>query len=719
MTLSISNNARRLLCAATLALAVTQTVCAQQDDLLLFEAARHNPAVASVLDMPRETSAQTLQAIFMLLDLGQADVAKSLWGDFVGNDFNDDEKATLVKSLGTARFLNLARREATDNLAGARDFAESCLQTAAKRNRDPQKLAALIDNLNNDSDEIRSAARNDLAVTGDQGAVACLEALAGTTDKQLRTELMLTLAKMRPGVEPLLIAALADSQGQFRRDVVELCGYLYLQDSVPWLAALAAGADSDPTVMSAAHAALAKLGLSALSTDDARAVVLNAIHQLETHEHPPTADNLWWSFHADNTKLSSQEVSANEKQLLQIARLSRALDQLPNATPADRRLALIYAFQVAEATQQPLPDHLKQLADSLSVAEISDTLHDALTGNQMSAAIACVRLLAIRADDAALASVNGLRGPLAQSLAHPDHDLKFAALEAVMKISPQRSFAGASGVAPALWQFAAGDGAPQAIAASSVVTRASDWAGQLRGQGYDATPVTTGREALLTALNSPRLELILIDSDIGRPLLREVVYSLRSNPPLARVPIAVLSSLDNLSRAKHVAEQDPWTLSTPRPHGEPAMQDVLARLTALGSSQRSAQQRTEQAAAALNWIAGLLENDHPYDELLRDSHLVAETLHNPNLTDSSLRVLAVLGTADSQQQLINYASSSTLALETRQKAVDAFSKSVEHFGKLLTSNEILRQYDRYNASETADQGTQAVLGKILDILEKQ
>jgi hypothetical protein len=32
---------------------------------------------------------------------------------------------------------------------------------------------------------------------------------------------------------------------------------------------------------------------------------------------------------------------------------------------------------------------------------------------------------------------------------------------------------------------------------------------------------------------------------------------------------------------------------------------------------------------------------------------------------------------------------------------------------------VLRQYDRYNASETADADTQQVLGQILDILEKK
>ena len=82
-------------------------------------------------------------------------------------------------------------------------------------------------------------------------------------------------------------------------------------------------------------------------------------------------------------------------------------------------------------------------------------------------------------------------------------------------------------------------------------------------------------------------------------------------------------------------------------------------------------------------------------------------------------MLAVLGTADSQQLLLNFISTSTQSIELRRTASKSLTTSVGHFGKLLTSAEILRQYDRYNASETADSDTQEVLGEVLDLLEKQ
>jgi len=713
--------------------ALNSAIAQDAPEIDLTEAALRGPAVASVLEMPRDTPAEQLSAIFTLIDLGEPDIAAALWKDFAAADLEDETKATLVNQFGAARFLNLARRETATEMTGARKFADGCLAAAAAANTDPQRLAKLIDDLSDPSAAVQQAARSDLSVTGDAGAAACLAALAQAAKakaaddkadddeagKQLRTQLLLTLAKMRPGVEPMLIAALADGRGQFRRDVVELAGYLHLQDAVPWLAAIAAGADTDPVTVAAAHASLAKMGLSSPTDNDAQAVILHAINRLEMQEHPPTPNTPWWSYNAEQKKLIGRDVSAKQLRLLQVARLAQLLAQLPNASSPHRGLALIYAYQAADVLGQPLPSNMQQWAATLATSDLSEMLAEALERNQFVAAVACANLLGERADASALKSFASQRSPLATALVHAEGNVRYAALEAVMKIGPTTTFAGASGVPKALWHFAASAGTPQAIAAASVVTRASDWAGQLRGAGYDATPAGSGREALQLALRSPRLELVLVDSDIGQPLLREVVYQLRSSSQTSRVPIAILSSLHNLPRAERLAEGDRWLLATPRPHSDEAMTDVLARLTKLKrGSQADAPIRTEQAAAALNWLAQLLADGHPYDELLRDADLVSGTLYEPELTKPSLRLLAVLGTAGSQQLLLDYVSSNALPIETRRLAVAALAKNAERFGKLLTTAELTRQYDRYNASETADSDTQEVLGQVLDILEK-
>ena len=250
-----------------------------------------------------------------------------------------------------------------------------------------------------------------------------------------------------------------------------------------------------------------------------------------------------------------------------------------------------------------------------------------------------------------------------------------------------------------------------------MATRASDWAGQLRGFGYDATLAASGREALETALQSPRLALVLVDSDIGRPRLREVLFQLRAADSTTRVPVAVLSSLPNLDRAQRLADDDPLLLVVARPHDQQAFEAIVHQLGEMNSAICSPEQRMQQASKALPWIAQLLESGHPYDELLRESHVASRTLFVAELLEPSLQVLSLLGTAESQRTLVDLASQASMPIETRQRAVEAFASSIQRFGKLLSPTEISLQFDRYNASESEPRETQQVLGQLLDILE--
>ena len=99
---------------------------------------------------------------------------------------------------------------------------------------------------------------------------------------------------------------------------------------------------------------------------------------------------------------------------------------------------------------------------------------------------------------------------------------------------------------------------------------------------------------------------------------------------------------------------------------------------------------------------------------------VAEAaLYVPELTPKAMEVLANRPSAKGQLALVELASRTTQPLEVRQHAAAAFDHSVDRFGILLTSAEILRQYERYNRSASLDQGTQQVLGQLLDTLESR
>jgi len=726
MVFGIGSSWRTALTAVGLMLLIAPNLFAQTDDALLSDAAQRGPAVAAILDAPRETPAQQVLAMLTLLDLGEEDLAVVLWKSLGQADFDDAVCAELAAEFGTARLLKLARREAT--FAGARAFVDRCLKSAAVQALDPQRIAKLIADLNDPSAAVRRAARVDLSTTGTTGAAACLEALAQTEDESVRANLMFGLTSLHPEIKPLLLAALAGGQGHFRRDAAELAGYLDIREATPWLAAIITGDEADPAVISAATAALSKMNLPQPTARETRALLMQEIEKIEAGvaEWPTDGSGkaTWWIWRNDprpdadpgGAGFSTKEVPQKTARLLAAERLSRMLLRCGVPEPHERQLALLYHIETWPILSAGLAV-ASPFLESDSACEFSDTLAIAIKKNFVRTAITCVARLRDLGDPSVLTSVNGRPSPLAAAVGHADRELRYAALEAIMKLSPQTTFAGASDVPKALWEFAAGSGAPQAVAASSIAVRGSNWAAQLRERGFLATPTTSGRLTLTIATGSPRLSLILIDSDIHRPALREVVFQLRSHSRTGRTPIAVLSSLHSLDPTRRLAAEDDWLIAVPRPHDPEAMDSIVDRLKKLSSSQVSPERRTEQAVKALTWITQLLQQGHPYDELHRDAAVLQETVYVPELVEPSLQALAVIGTAGSQQTLLDLVSQGSQPVELRRSAANAFATNVRRVGRQLTSAEIHRQYDRYNASATADKETQQVLGQVLDALE--
>jgi hypothetical protein len=80
--------------------------------------------------------------------------------------------------------------------------------------------------------------------------------------------------------------------------------------------------------------------------------------------------------------------------------------------------------------------------------------------------------------------------------------------------------------------------------------------------------------------------------------------------------------------------------------------------------------------------------------------------------------LAKLPSATGQQEMANLATLRTTPIALRRELAKAFDESIARFGVLLTSDQIVAQYERYNLSVDADTDTQQVLGLLLDSLEK-
>ena len=649
-----------------------------------------NPAVLAALELPREEPRDYFQAIDWLIALGRPELAKPILEELAQLQLTDQQRAALVEEFGSRSMLQLAR---SDELAPAgAQFAEACMAAAAAIANDPQRIAALIEQLSDPSPEVRLAARNDLAATGQAGVAAALEALARETDGGRRLAIATAVAQMDPLAVSPLLAMLSTNDAALRAEVAAILEYLAPPQAIPFL-------EADPA---------------------ARERELNdAIGRYSSGTPPFAVDEnnqveIWhWN---DATKLlTAARYSADDARIIWMARLARALAQLRPDNREYQRQAWLLGLEAAG-----LVGSSQSLLSRIDLSLINEILADALQGNYPHAAIATANELGRRRDASVLYTASDQSSPLARAVRHRDRRVRFAALAAIMAIDPTSPYPGSSYVPKAIAWFATGQGDRHALVALPTNLAASDLAGMLAAHGLDAEATSRGRDAVDTARETADLEMIFVDMDILQPDVRQVLYELRVLPKTSNVPIAVLAAEGRLEAAERLASEHERVVATSRPHSAETLGRVVERLGQLaGPSYVPAQQRAAESLRAIGWLAQLVAGGDSIYDLHVAAQAIEEALYREETAATAIDALTRLGTPESQRSLLHFASQSTFPMALRSQAAKAFQASVASHGVLLTSNEIYAQYDIYNASEFADAETQAVLGSLLDAIESR
>ncbi|HEX4413352.1 MAG TPA: hypothetical protein VH107_06960, partial [Lacipirellulaceae bacterium] len=304
----------------------------------------------------------------------------------------------------------------------------------------------------------------------------------------------------------------------------------------------------------------------------------------------------------------------------------------------------------------------------------------------------------------------------------------------------------------------------RALVADVRAAEAARVAGLLFEMGYEADIATDARSVLIFTTRSPDYELILLDMTLAAPTAGQLIQQLRRDARTANVPIGLICDSDDLDRAGVLSRRETLTMPivrpvnpvTKEPDGPSFYQgkiynfiDVSGKtgllpnpklwrrsappigprealefqsnqlLSKAGQSTVGLDERKAQAMQALDWLGELSSHAGGYYDLRNVEEAAGVALSTPDLSEKAGQVLANLGTNRAQRALADRASRSTLPLAARQAAAKAFGDSVTRYGTLLTTGEIMSQYDRYNQSATLDKETQAVLASILDSIEER
>ncbi len=298
-----------------------------------------------------------------------------------------------------------------------------------------------------------------------------------------------------------------------------------------------------------------------------------------------------------------------------------------------------------------------------------------------------------------------------------DRRLRFAAIEAIVKLAPNNHFSGLSYVTDGLVYFATGFGQRRAAVAHPNQSTAQELAGMLNSLGYQSDPVTNGRDLFLTAARSNSYELVVLSSRLDRPETKLLYQELRKDPRTAQTPIVILAEEYELPNLREMIGADLLSSAVFRPRAWRGCRLSWKALARAGDRILPAEVRERQAKASLKWMAELQGRAPKLFDFRGHERRLAEALYVPALSPLAADVLSQHGTHFSQQTLLALANRSTQSLLSREAAAAAFGESVRRFGLRLTKYEISQQYARYNESEREDKATQDLLGAILDAIE--
>lgn len=689
-----------------------------------------DPRVLAVQAWNPTSADQQLVAVEVLINYGRADAAKPYVQQVLDANLSQGELAKLASKFGSPFFVRLSRLEALSPLG--MELSKQALEAARAEASGSPKVQALVSQLlqaakTNDR-VLKLTTLTDLKIAGPSSVPTLLAALV---DREAAANAAIEdgLVELgRPAV-PAMAAALQAESALIRTHVHRALGRIGDSIGLPYqLRDAWVGADS--SVQEAARASLVRLvGRLPEQAEAIRFLNYEIDRQLQGLSSRPLngKDPLdVWTWDATENRLATQRQLPDDLTRINAARLAADLYQLQPESREARDQMLISGLESAKRLggfERPL-DGSQPIAGELgklSTAELESLLVQADKRGQQGAVIAVMERIAAQADISVLVSPDGRATPLARMLTHPDARIRMSAAKAIMQIGPTQAFPGSSQLVPVFVGALSSGKSLQMLVVDPQIERARSVAALFEQAGFDSVIVPASKDAMRLVVGNQQFQFALFAASLHHPSADHLLQWARQDYRISGTPIGILYSSLNESLAKRMASEDELTESFPRPA---ELTDVARDLKVIrelaGRSWLDLEERRRQAAFALQSLEALSADPAQFAhlELVRAEVELMKALFDKEYSQLSSQILARIGTAEAQSALVDYASQSSLPLPLREAATRAFEESVAKYRILLTQAEILEQYNRYNASESLDQATQQVLGRILDAIEQ-
>lgn len=686
--------------------------------------------VSSVRSSNPSTPRKLAEAVRTMMDLEQYEEAKFYLDQLRRSPLDEAALFDLNQSVGADFFFRLARSR---NMAPAgTEFANRVILSANKTAHAPARVQEFIGKLSHENIAVRSDAARELRRLGESAIAQMIDVFADESRSNQFDSIRAALRVMgEPGLAPL-IAATKSSNEQVQFESVLALASIKHPDAFDAIVGSYYSSSTSKRVKEAASKAFVDQYGYFPDVLRASSIWYKRSNQLLDDSLEMGARRLGfsatpanvWRWDSVQNKLARYQLTLVASRRILAADKAEVLAEI-NADNAEyqqfRLLTLLEARkQLVGPSRSMDADMIRKLLPNVTAQEVNLVLENALERGLVPAAIGACEVLESMADPEVLSSGSHRPCPLIQSILFGDRHLQYAALRAISAIDPQRNFAGSSYVAQCAVYMASYADRPGALVGSSREDLARTLAARMIPSGLNGLTATNGRDFYRSATRDANLQFLLICDTFHRPDYIEIVQQLRQDWRTRRLPIAILYRQENARRAMRVADKDALTVAMPFTVDPELVALQIQQLQQFSSVWPvTLDDRQVHSRFALEWLAKVTKGGDTYSFLNLASHesQLSKLIFSRGLEETATQVISALGTPNSQRVLVNYASELALPIENRRYAATAFKTSVQQNGILLTSSEILKQYDRYNASETDTVESQKVLGSILDSIE--
>lgn len=683
-------------------------------------------AARAILETNPQTPEELSRAAKILADLRRPELSRQLLRRLLDAKLDEQQLADLAEHFGTNMFLSMAGR--SELHPEAQQLADAVVAAYTRRLQAPQQIAALIAQLSAADPEVRFRAMAGLQAARGAAIGPMIQALADPARAAEHGGIRAALVHFGSDAVGPLVGLLERSEPQVQAQVMQVLAAMNARQAAIYMLGPCTSPRSAPVVRQAAAAALLRLVGKVPAREEAVALLLERAEEYFDQRVALAGEFdgqvAIWGFDPQRKLSVARTLPADLASWALAARLARDAYALAPEEARVKRLYLATLLQCAagergwEQVVDNAADPAGREAAGFGAAELAAVLQYAVAHDHPACAAAAAGLLGRIGRAEELLSSGPRPSPLAAALWHPDRRVRLAAAQAIVALGPAQSYPGASYLPKALRFFVATSGQRRAVVAGSRVATARELAGMLAAQGLQTDTAATGEELLRLVLGCPDYEVALIDPAIERPGVGLLLQQLRRDPRSVDLRVGLIARDGFFELAEQAARDDPLTLAFSRPHSEEALRWQLRRLGELQPRKFvPAAERVRQAAAALELLARLSDAPPKIYDLRQVEEAVLLALEVPQLSLRAAAVAGKLGTPQAQTALVEVASRFCAAPETRQAAAVAFAQSIRAHGILLTTAQILRQYDRYNQSADQPPETQRILARILDAIE--